>query len=309
MDIIRGSARWRRCSSLQFSGVCTCLRSFRTLTTVSHGSNCDVEALAYNDSAKFLNLLASGPHINRLISPRIAAGLMGRSIYAPFWVAVAVNGLSFILIGAISYPERTQDATGTEENQYSPVVSEPQDPLIDTANPAIVLSDSPQSSMDDPVYKVWRATRGKTLLRSILRTFTLLKHPAARFCFVSYVLKRVAFASEGFMFQYASEKFLWPLHKTTWLRVAQASGAISATLLICPFVASILSRRAIPTHVINLGMVRSALLILACSFFSCWGSPSGIVFSLGTKSPRPYLIVNGSDEENSYGGMWIRRRT
>lgn len=158
-----------------------------------------------------------------------------------------------------------------------------QELLINTAHTITApLLVSPTLSTDDAqIYKVKSLlSESKCLIKKILDTASvILKQPASRFCLVAYMLKRIAFASEGFMFQYASEKFLWPLQQTTWLRVAQASGAIVATLLLCPLATLILSSpRAgdIPAHVVDLGIIRSALLILTISFFSAWKAPSAM---------------------------------
>jgi hypothetical protein len=180
----------------------------------------------------------------------------------------------------------TRDVNASARNTYSISNGEPpqnQELLINIAHTSTApLLVSPTSSTDDArVYKVKSLlSESKSLVKSILDTASvILKQPASRFCLVAYMLKRIAFASEGFMFQYASEKFLWPLQQTTWLRVAQASSAIVATLLLCPLATLILSSpRAgdIPSHVVDLGMIRSALLILTISFFSAWKAPSAM---------------------------------
>jgi len=110
----------------------------------------------------------------------------------------------------------------------------------------------------------------------------LFRGPAARFCLAAFFLKRVAFTSEGFMFQYASEKFGWELAQTTWLRVASALGAVFVTLVICPgLIWFFTTKREVSSHVLGLNIIRVAFVVLIISFVGSWLAWSGEVLAFG----------------------------
>jgi hypothetical protein len=257
---------------------------------------------------RFLYILAAIPHTNRLIAPRIAAALMRHSIFSPFWVAISVNCTCLLLIKFKLQPakrpgnreytlveelesdlrsrwEPTSTATGLEE---TPLVTS-------TLNQARILDHTGIS-------------RARSYFHDqISQAAVLFRNPASKFCLTAFFMKRVAFASEGFMFQYASEKFLWQLQQTTWLRIAQASGAISATLIICPFLALLLSKRGTAPHVVDLTVIRSALIVLTFSFFLSWNAFSGwlMVFCMVSLIP---LCETRLIKKESNDRLWLRRR-
>lgn len=233
---------------------------------------------------------------------------MGYSIYVPFWVAITIDGICLLMLLAWPYQNKRNTASiDREEESESTDVDSVSDDSSDINTP--LLGSSPLlSSPSSPIENNNASNDNKEddqKLSTILNTaISLLKHPASRFCFTTYILKRIAFASEGFMFQYASEKFLWPLHQTTWLRVGQASGAILATLVLCPLIMSVFSKTAstidsdtrkrncgrFPAHAIDLTMIRSALTILALSFFAAWKAPSAVFLVIGTPLPSSPLL-------------------
>ncbi|EED16509.1 conserved hypothetical protein [Talaromyces stipitatus ATCC 10500] len=247
------------------------------------------DSLGHSQRTKFLYLLAAGPHINRLISPRVATFLMGYSIYVPFWVAITTDCICLLML--VAWPNQSKKETFMVD-RTGEMDSTDADSVSDSSNVYTPLLGSSSSSASSPSSPI--SSNNDQQLSTILKTAVLLlRHPASRFCFITYILKRIAFASEGFMFQYASEKFLWPLHQTTWLRVGQASGAILATLILCPLIMSIFSKTTtadtmigdssrtskiscgrFSAHVIDLTMIRSALSILTLSFFAAWKAPS-----------------------------------
>ena len=95
----------------------------------------------------------------------------------------------------------------------------------------------------------------------------------AYFCLAGFLLKRIAFTSEGFIFQYASEKFGWKLRETTWLRVSAAAGAIVTTLIICPLLSWFCKRKRYSTHKLDLWIVRVCLIVLCISFMMAFKAP------------------------------------
>jgi len=226
---------------------------------------------------------------------------MNRSLYAPFVVALGVDIMCLVLINFISSPILfAGNSIAIVQDNDPDELSSPRTSQDDT--PLLVATQSPLNGHRDKVTLRNALSRS---LESIENAYVLFDHQTSRFCLAAYFLKRIAFASEGFMFQYASEKFSWPLHQTTWLRVSQACGAITATLIVCPLLTFYLSKRGVPSRIIELSMIRSALLILMVSFFSAWQAPSSILFTLCMKfsplCPIKSLLIPG----NSHDRLWI----
>jgi hypothetical protein len=234
---------------------------------------------------------------------------MGYSIYVPFWVAITIDGICLLMLLAWPYQnkKKTTSLFDREEESESTDVDSVSDDSSNANTPLLGSSASPSSFPSSPIDSNTNNHKDDDQkLSTILKTvILLLKHPASRFCFTTYILKRIAFASEGFMFQYASEKFLWPLHQTTWLRVGQASGAILATLVLCPLIMSVFSKNTttgdngskrcgrFPAHAIDLTIIRSALTILTLSFFAAWKAPSAVFLVIGTTPcplPPPFTV-------------------
>ena len=142
----------------------------------------------------------------------------------------------------------------------------------------------------------------KLVMLNIQENVRLFSNQTVRFCLASFFVKRVAFASESFVFQYASEKFLWPLDQTTFLRVATASGGVFATLIACPISSLVLRGKGFTAHKIDLNTVRISLIVVLVSFFWAWKANSGLILALGTlqevpmMSYRLMLIMNNSND-------------
>ena len=128
----------------------------------------------------------------------------------------------------------------------------------------------------------------------------LLSTHATRFCLASFFLKRIAFSSEGFMFQYASEKFGWQLRQTTWLRVATATSAVFITLIGGPLLGYALQKKGVRSQLVDLNMIRGSLAVLVGAFFAAWMATSGELLVLGKSSNRR---STGTNDLVSHGGM------
>jgi hypothetical protein len=109
----------------------------------------------------------------------------------------------------------------------------------------------------------------------------LFDSPASRFCLAAFFIKRLAFASEGFMFQYASERFKWELRQTTWLRVSSAAGAVFATLAVGVLLNSTSRKRESQSRISDLNTIRLSLVVLIISFLGAWLAPSAPLLLIG----------------------------
>ena len=145
------------------------------------------------NSTKYLYFLHAGPHINRLITPRIAAALMGTSLFPPFII-------SFVLLGvALAVTRFVDEHCGKDEShvQYRSIPSEDRTSAIEVDEHGQLSRNS-----ESETAKALRSTRsdfvGQTSRDSFYglpkRIAKLSSTSATRFCLF-------AFTSEGFMFQ------------------------------------------------------------------------------------------------------------
>lgn len=138
-------------------------------------------------------------------------------------------------------------------------------------------------SSHDSILKTMRGlfTTSRFVFSSFSDVFKPFDNGKARFCLAAFFLKKIAFASEGFMFQYASEKFGWRLRDTTWLRVTSAVGAVFATLVAGPLANRWARSCGVSSGRANLGIIRASLMVLVWSFAGAWASTSGLYFLVG----------------------------
>lgn len=193
---------------------------------------------------------------------------MNKNLYIPFWISITAYCASLLIAFFMKELDQNTDSHRyivIADQEYSTSVSgEPVFGRAAMSLPALAHDNS-------------RSTESQKLLKLHLQQIAgLFNSPASHFCLAAFFVKRVAFASESFVFQYASEKFLWPLYKTTYLRVATASGAVFVTLIACPVSFSLLSRKGFPADMLDLNAVRISLIIVFLSFFCAWKANSGL---------------------------------
>lgn len=215
----------------------------------------------------YLYLLAAGPHANRLITPLLAATIMTRNLHTPFYISISILGACLLFASLVEDPKK--------DNGHKKYVA--------------IVDQEPTSSPGEESHPDWTPTSlpafpsYREALRSSLEQIGSLFHsPTSKFCLAAFFVKKVAFASESFVFQYASEKFLWPLRQTTWLRAAAGSGAVFATLLAWPLATSMLRRKGIAACKLDLNAVRISLVVVFSSFLCLWRASSGLALIIGT---------------------------
>lgn len=171
--------------------------------------------------------------------------------------------------GSQSEPISAPELSPFSEDQISP---ESAPLLLPTESQA--PSPNPKRNSSSISWKDFIAT-------SFQQIALLFRNPASQFCLATFFFKRVAFTSEGFMFQYVSEKFDWPFQRTSWLRAANACGAIFATMIAWPLLSSLSVRKGTVAHRVDINSVRLSLGIVCLSFFSAWKARTGLLFLLG----------------------------
>lgn len=205
---------------------------------------------------------------------------MNTSLYTPFWVSMSMLCACLLLLFSTNEAKDHKEGSQYERNaapEPSPLsedqVSEDIAPLLQPAE-SRVPSPNPIRRSSSVSWKEFIAT-------SFQQIVLLFRNPASQFCLAVFFFKRVAFTSEGFMFQYVSERFNWALQKTSWLRVANASGAIFATMIAWPLVTSLFVNKGTVAHRVDLNSVRLSLGIVSLSFFCAWEARTGLPFLLG----------------------------
>ena len=226
--------------------------------------------------------------MNRLLTPRLAAALMRVTLLWPFvWsgtmlIACVIIILLFyqethadgVLIVNTDYEELSQDSSDEQHEEGLSLLGE-HEPIHDLSRP------DEQSRVSDPCDRgasttkssipalrtMWWRAQGGLLTR-------LFSPKTASFCLAAFLLKRIAFTSEGFIFQYTSEKFGWKLEDTTWLRIAAGVGAVITTMIICPLLTFFCTQRGYNTHRLDLWIIRICLVVLFASFLLAFEAPT-----------------------------------
>ena len=211
---------------------------------------------------------------------------MQANLYIPFWMSTALYCLSWL----ITFTMEEQDSSNGGQ-RYAAISD------ADHTTPARTVQNSDQDSPispGSPVWSVYSPTLQDVTLTRSFRTklkfqenIGLFHGPASYFCLATFFFKRISFASEISVAQYASEKFGWPLHQISWLKSATALGAVSATLIACPLVTSCLWQRGFAAYDLDIGVIRVSLLAVMAAFFSVWKASSAPFFWLCVGSIYP----------------------
>lgn len=137
---------------------------------------------------------------------------------------------------------------------------------------------------------------------------TMLRHHGLKLVLIIFVGKRIAFASENFIYQYASEKTKRKLSDTIVARVSHLTGAILITSCILP--ALTLYWNSVDIHILrkDLWIIHGSLQIAVVSFIGLFLSEtfrSLCVSTFGTGLPDwTNLLIC----DNMYVIRWSRRR-
>jgi MFS family permease len=223
------------------------------------------DVLHDKNRTKFLYILASIAHINKIIGPVVGALLMGIDIYLPFAVGLGLWVLSLLLI-----PFLPREAVHKDDAaKLSSEVADETQPLLQEVHEdeRLVATDGLNGSK-------------RTVLLS--ESFRLFAIPGLALVFMLFTMNQVAIASEKFIPQYASEILHWPLKRTTWFRVSQAIAASFLTLVFFPILTSFITRKHYSPQKWDIMVIRISLLVLASGFFATWRADSAVVLGLAS---------------------------
>ena len=231
-----------------------------------------------------LFLIAAVRHITRVVAAPIAFLLMSVTLELPFWTSLILLGSSLITLlvfwklfvkfessasnkdGVLIVQEEDHDDDSTTQNSLdlSPIQG-PNAPLMHTVSNSDELG-SYRSSL-------------KVLFK---RTQTIFRGPVMIFALGAFFFKKIAFVTESFIFQYASETFQWELRSTSILRVALSGGAVAATLVIWPIVSWHSTRKGYPKQDLSFRTINVSLTTAFISFSGAWLASSKLLLEIGT---------------------------
>lgn len=232
---------------------------------------------------RFLFLNPAVGSVMSLVAPVIARQAMKSSIWPAFEILLALGivSLTIIFLMPESHKPESSPPTPAPEIETSLTVGTP------TATPPSLetLGNVPKNGSSS-ITQRWRKLRRSPLLR---RTLLIIY-----FCFL---LKKMSFISLGFIYQYVSEKFRWPLRDTVHLQLTRAIGMITSTVVAIPLLSSIIiAKKILRPERWDHGLVVGSAFILAVSYAEVWAVESTFGIFLGMFPPYWH----------KYGGFLMR---
>lgn len=199
---------------------------------------------------RYMYIMNIGPHLSGLVTPPVEAVTMSASFWLPFVVSIGAYILMLLVILAMPEPKKQLHTTRAE---ILNVQDEPTEATTED-NQSSKISHRPLSGM--------------------------LKTPNLVICFLLYFLKRTAFMSEIFFYQYASANFDFELRQTPWFRSIKEISAIIVLSLVLPAITASFQRRY-NSQAIDLNVLRGSLVTMVVSFFTVYVALSSWFFAFG----------------------------
>ena len=191
-----------------------------------------------------------GPHVSGLITPPVEAATMSVNVWLPFFVAIGAYILMLLVI--MTMPEAKKQLSTSQ---------------VETLN---LQTEYPGPTSEHSRSSVFIA-------RPIVG---MLKTPNLVVCFLLFFLKRTAFMSEIFFYQYASAKFDLEIRQTPWLRSIKEVTAILILSLVLPTITTHFQSRY-DSQKIDLSVLRGSLFTMVISFLTVYVASSSWFFAFG----------------------------
>ncbi len=217
-----------------------------------------------------------------LSAPLVGARLMDGNIWRPFQVAVAGSLLSLPII--LCMPEHWnpkkhdisvhREATGADD-------------IIDNAQEQTVPGYVAVGPQDEPDGEPGRK-------REYSRWDSQLYSPDLLLCYCMFFLKRLAFTSEQFVYQFASQYLHWPLRRTTVLQLSRAAGSTLVNMILTPSLSTcILSSQLMRSERLDWGLICVSASVLTGGFCMLWAARTPATFITGTNqhSSRTHIYI------------------
>ena len=211
---------------------------------------------------QWLSILHSITLLNVLFATPLAAILMQQSLWLAFMAIICTAVIRYPVIWAL--PE----AAVTEEDSPMPTLQ---------AEPPHTMAEG------DPTQPLLKktATESTEYPSIVAKLQALLAHNGILFCFLGFLVKRVAFTSEFLMFQYTSEILDKPLEETAWIRIPLGFSATLVTSLCLPiFFQGLEGRQAKDDNLAwEMRAVRTSLFVLMAGFGLYWIASTPVLMS------------------------------
>jgi MFS family permease len=195
-------------------------------------------------------------HFASLVGPLLAAWLMQRSLRLLFGLVLVLWALTFISVVFL------------------------RETLV-SARDIRTLTTFAQRSFSIPSFTKSSLRRLKQFRSEALSGLTTRN---LKVCLLIFCLKRLAFTSENFVFQYAWTILDWNLQKTSWIQFTHSLAAIVITAVLLPSLNALFQIRADgrPTAV-DVTAARGSLLVAVLGCVLLWQAQSSTVMILGTQ--------------------------
>lgn len=242
---------------------------------------------------RLFSFLHASEGIAGLIGYPISSALMEYQLWAPFGIAFAVFMLSYVILWFT--PETSPYLTGQVVEVED--VLEPRDISGIEGNETGHLALTVFNKVSKGSLKQWWDGLSPGTATSSLRTF--IRHRGLNIVFTSFIVKRIGFASESLVSQYASEILHEKLSATFWLR---ALGFLSQLLTFSFFIPLLTRNLKSPGK--EVWVVRGSLVDVITGFLILWRGHSLLVLCIGTLTLRLIAWLTGT----RFGSLWPRRR-
>lgn len=220
-------------------------------------------------------LLAATADISRCVAPPFEAWAMAHSLWLPFGLGLSAYGLIYVVALTMKETLVRLDSSSTIDTVFSSATISDE---VSTSEPLLLNTEASHSTVADvPASNEGAETQS---LPAKTKFSDMLANRNAVVCFVELFLRRVAFMSENYFYQYASERFQLPLRQTPWFRLSQALGSLLANGLGLPIISAQLRGIGISSMRTNLYMLRLSLLILTTGFLTIGAAKSARTFGL-----------------------------
>lgn len=209
-----------------------------------------------------------------LSAPFFGGWLMERSIWMPFHVAVGLTISTLAVVVGLreKYEVTDQADVSTTEFRTSGDLDAIGDPIRTEEREGHLYASLPQ----DPSLPTEATPRGWATLSGQLYGKGLV------LCYVVFFLKRLGFASQPFIYQYASQYLQWPLQRTTVLQFSRAAGAAIVNVVLIPgFSTCAINSDMVSLEGLDHGLVAVSASILAFGFWLLWIAQTSIRFFAG----------------------------
>lgn len=189
-------------------------------------------------------------HLARIPALLISSSLMDKYLWMPFALTFGSMATTFVVLAVI--PETLPRQSSTSQQKA-----------------ATLAGPVPESPEEDPMVLPRSSSNPNHVSMSTMdKIATILRHRGLCLIIISFFLKHVAFASDSFLYQYASEKFHRKLSQTFGARLIEILGALFTTLIAFPLVTHIWHWSHTYLAKRDLWMCRVSMALLATSYFS-----------------------------------------